>query len=337
MDDSKLAEMKELHRDRNQQSADLYEDFSTHRQMISGIIQQCLNSLPLAREEALPTLTVWGAGNTNDLDLPAVCAHFSMIQLIDLDPVGLQRAAERQDLSDADRAKLRLIGNCDATGLLPELAALAASFHSQTSQSAETSQLAESPQSADPSGATNAAAAQTANFIAQAATARPQILSPEGQQESPSTEILKTDVVVSACLLSQLIDSVFKGLGDGFPYVNEAVLAVRDNHLSMLLDAVESGSIVALITDFVSSDTLPELNTEMPPQEFSELVVTALNGQNFFTGTNPAAIQQRWAALEQDRAGFAGAPGKLKIGVTQPWRWRFGKRSFATIALIGSR
>lgn len=310
MEDSKLKEMVNLHQDRNRQSAQMFEDFSMHREMISGVIQQCLTALPPAssREPEAPakspTLTVWGAGNTNDLDLPAICARFEIVQLIDLDLESLQRASQRADLSDADRAKLRLVGNCDSTGLLPQLASLAESSGDGAN---------------DP----------TATFIADAVKARPRILS------GGETEILKTDVVVSACMLSQLIDSVFKTLGDDFERVNDVVLAVRDNHLRMLLDAVDTGSVVALVTDFVSSDTLPALNNEMSSQEFLDLVVEALNAKNFFTGTNPAALQQRLALLHDDRKGFAGAETeKLKVGLTQPWRWKFGGRSFATIALV---
>jgi len=73
----------------------------------------------------------------------------------------------------------------------------------------------------------------------------------------------------------------------------------------------------------------------MPSQEFLDLVVEALNAKNFFTGTNPAALQQRLVAIHDSGKGFAGAEsGKLKIGTTQPWRWKFGGRSFATIALV---
>ena len=310
MEDSKLKEMVNLHQDRNRQSAQMFEDFSMHREMISGVIQQCLTALPPAssREPEAPakspTLTVWGAGNTNDLDLPAICARFEIVQLIDLDLESLQRASQRADLSDADRAKLRLVGNCDSTGLLPQLASLAESSGDGAN---------------DP----------TATFIADAVTARPRILS------GGETEILKTDVVVSACMLSQLIDSVFKTLGDDFERVNDVVLAVRDNHLRMLLDAVDTGSVVALVTDFVSSDTLPALNNEMSSQEFLDLVVEALNAKNFFTGTNPAALCQRLQALHDDRQGFAGATsGRLRIVTTQPWRWKFGQRSFASIAVV---
>ena len=310
MEDSKLKEMVNLHQDRNRQSAQMFEDFSMHREMISGVIQECLTAVAQVsnREPGepnkLPTLTVWGAGNTNDLDLPAICARFEIVQLIDLDSESLQRASQRNDLSDLDRAKLRLVGNCDSTGLLPQLASLA-----------------------NDSG--DGASDPVAAFIAEAVEARPRIV-PSGE-----TEILKTDVVVSACMLSQLIDSVYKTLGDDFERVNDVVLAVRDNHLRMLLDAVDTGSVVALVTDFVSSDTLPELNNEMPSREFLDMVVKAINAKNFFTGTNPAALQQRLTALHDGRMGFAGAEsGKLKIGTTQPWRWKFGGRSFATIALV---
>lgn len=304
MEDSKLKQIMNLHQDRNRQSAELFDEFSLHRQMISAVIKQCLSTLPKADSEQLPTLTVWGAGNTNDLDLPAICAQFGLVQLIDLDQESLQRAKQRTDLSDIDREKLRLVGNCDATGLLAQLASLA-------------------------EGIKDGSDDLITSFVADAVEARPRVLTDD------KTEILKTDVVVSACLLSQLIDSVFKTLGDDFERVSDVVLAVRDNHLRMLLDAVESGSTVALVTDFVSSDTLPELNKEMPPKEFSDLVVKALNDRNFFTGTNPAAICQRMLVLYNERKGSAGkATEKLKLGTTQPWRWKFGKRSFAAIAMV---
>jgi len=154
----------------------MFEDFSKHREMISGVIQQCLTAWAQVsnREPGqpakLPTLTVWGAGNTNDLDLPAICARFEIVQLVDLDLESLQRAHQRADLSDADRAKLRLVGNCDSTGLLPQLASLA-------------------------KGSEDGANDATAAFIADAVKARPRVLS------GGETEILKTDVVVSACML----------------------------------------------------------------------------------------------------------------------------------------
>ena len=90
MEDSKLKEMVNLHQDRNRQSAQMFEDFSMHREMISGVIQECLTAVAQVsnREPGepnkLPTLTVWGAGNTNDLDLPAICARFEIVQLLSL-------------------------------------------------------------------------------------------------------------------------------------------------------------------------------------------------------------------------------------------------------------
>ncbi len=307
MDDPKLAQIVELHRNHNRNTAPMYDEFSLHREMVSKVIDQCLKTLPPRPGNELPTLTIWGAGNTNDLDLPNLCARFRMIQLIDLDPNSLDRALQRTDLTDDNKRKIRLIGQCDATGMLQLLAELGGG-------------------SADP----QKTAAETARLIALAESARPTTI-----PSQRAAEIAATDVVVSTCLLSQLIDTVFKTLGNDFVEVNSVVLAVRDNHLRMLLDAVATGAVAALVTDFVSSDTLPELQTEMPTEDFYDLVVKALNERNFFTGTNPVSIQQRLQSLFAcQQAGPTKNENRLKLGTTQPWRWSFGERSFATFGLI---
>ena len=305
MEDSTTAGLLNLHQYRNQQSAKMYDDFSQHRQMISGLLNQCLSMVRPGFEGMQPKLTVWGAGNTNDLDLPAICQRFEMVQLADLDQTALDNAMQRSDLSASDRAKIRLAGGWDVTGLFDQLAALA--------------------QSSDQDRAK-----LTDDFIAGALNSPPQ---PAANSTTTSTSIADTDIVISSCILSQLIDSVYKILGDDFPRVNDVVLAMRDNHLQMLLNTVLNGSVAVLATDFVSSDTLEALKTEMPPKEFNEMVISALNQHNFFTGTNPAAIGQRLQGLYQ-QLGPERVSRPLKVGLTQPWCWKFGSRAFAAIAII---
>ncbi|MGB7325964.1 MAG: hypothetical protein WBD31_13900 [Rubripirellula sp.] len=132
------------------------------------------------------------------------------------------------------------------------------------------------------------------------------------------------DVVVSTCLISQLLDTVISGLPPDHPRLAGAMLSVRDGHLNLLSRLTKPGGTLVLITDMVSSDTLPQLNRasriEMPT-----LVRAAVETQNFFTGLNPAVLMHKLSSPENGRATSTAIHG--------PWRWQLGPRLFAVIAI----
>ena len=109
--------------------------------------------------------------------------------------------------------------------------------------------------------------------------------------------------------------------------MNELVLAVRDGHLHKLVNLVQVGGRGLLVTDFVSSDSLPDL-ADVPKRELPRLACRAIVRHNFFTGTNPLALLAwfRQAAM----AGDIDLPQ-----LVGPWRWWVGlARAYLVVAVM---
>ena len=134
------------------------------------------------------------------------------------------------------------------------------------------------------------------------------------------------DVVVSTCLLSQLIESAITELGGEHPRLNECIFAIRHHHLRALLRLARPGGRVILVTDFVSSETLPQL-ASVSADQLPATIRDALENRNFFTGLNPGAIAQSLATEEQ-LAALA-----TNVQISEPWRWNLGTRVFAVAAI----
>lgn len=133
--------------------------------------------------------------------------------------------------------------------------------------------------------------------------------------------LAKHDVVVSTCLLTQMIDSVANAIGPDDPRFVELVLALRDGHLQLLLDLTHSGGTALLITDLVSSSTLPQL-AGVPEEQLESLLARAIADRNFFTGVNPGVLARQFGLLG------GGTPE-----IHRPWRWMMGNRTYAVCAI----
>lgn len=128
------------------------------------------------------------------------------------------------------------------------------------------------------------------------------------------------DVVASTCVVSQLIEGALLVLGQSHPRLLEAVLSVRASHLRLMTQLLPPGGRGVLITDFVSSATLPALQEPAEPIWPSLLDEVTARG-NFFHGLNPPNLL---AAL----AGMAVNPR-----ITGFWRWKQAVRSYAVVAI----
>lgn len=98
------AGLERLQQQNNRESADSRALFSEHRQRIMALV----------RETQVPSqenLMVLGAGNGNDLDLPALCREFRGVQLVDIDAEAIQRAAA--SLNGPEKGNLELFGGVD--------------------------------------------------------------------------------------------------------------------------------------------------------------------------------------------------------------------------------
>ena len=134
-------------------------------------------------------------------------------------------------------------------------------------------------------------------------------------------------VVASTCLLSQLIEGVVVTLGDRHPRFLELMMAIRLQHLKLLMDLAAPGGVVVLVTDVVSSVTCPQL-LQVAEAGLPRVVSEAINARNFFTGVNPVVLHSLFSR-EPSLSSRA-----LSAEITRPWLWDLGPRQYAVCAVV---
>ena len=194
-----------------------------------------------------PTITVIGAGNCQDIDLPALAASFTEIRLIDIDAVAVNAAVSQ--LAADVTSRIRIFAPFDFAAPLMSLSVF--DRHDTAQRSAFLNAV---------------------------------------ESSSLQNEIPVSDVVVSTCLLSQLIDSASQIASPVSPVFLPLIQAVRRGHLVRLLSLTHAAGRALLITDVVSSDTVPELARTLPA-ELPKLMFRCLQSGNFFSGLHPAVVQ----------------------------------------------
>lgn len=235
---------------------------------------------------AAARLCVLGAGNCNDLDLARLTETFFEVHLSDLDAAAVEAGVARQAPARSDRISVH--GGLDITGVWDRLAAW------------------------------------TPDRPASDADVDALLVE---WDKSPRLNLPGPfDLVASVGLLSQLIEAVVVTMGEQHPRFEEVIVALRRNHLRRIIDLTAVGGYGLLITDFVSSDTLPELPV-LADESLSAVLMQALHGGNFFHGVNPFAIE---AACRNDPAL---SPHIGTRQVLQPWRWNIGSRVYAVTGL----
>lgn len=150
------------------------------------------------------------------------------------------------------------------------------------------------------------------------------------EQFKPALAAAGYSIVASVCLLSQLVESITQTLGANHPRFLDVLTCIRRAHLRQLIELAVPGGTVILITDVVSSLTVPTLvsasDTELPT-----LVGRAIAARNFFTGVNPFVLKQ---LLETD--GLL-AERLTDVRLSNPWVWDLGPRLYAVCALTAKR
>jgi hypothetical protein len=198
----------------NRESRERAEVFRPHRLQVTEWLRG--GSPPAASR-----LCVLGAGNCNDLDLPALLAAHREVHLVDLDGEAVAWGLARQGLADSPAVRCHV--GVDVTGVLDTV-----------ERWAPTAPVPDAD-------------------LAACATAPPERVGPA--LAGPY------DVAASVCLLSQLIRLVVHTAGEGHPRFLEALRAIRAGHLRLLAHLVAPGGRGVLITDFVSSDTFSPLGS----------------------------------------------------------------------------
>lgn len=135
------------------------------------------------------------------------------------------------------------------------------------------------------------------------------------------------DVVASTAVLSAIIDQKRREIPADDAHHLPHVLGARDRHLRLLVDLVAPGGTAILVTDIVSSDTVPEL-LDGHARPGLRLVRRLVGDGNFFTGCNPYVLA----------AAFAGDQRVRCVSVTRPWVWHIGStRGYLVIAVVATR
>jgi hypothetical protein len=134
------------------------------------------------------------------------------------------------------------------------------------------------------------------------------------------------DVVVSTCVLSQILSAMTYLVTDKHTQFLPLIQAVRRGHLVRMLQLLKSGGRGILISDLVSSETTPEL-TSTNEASLPKLLAQALATGNFFSGLHPGVMLQDLGTAP-GIAAFVDSPI-----MTAPWRWQMGPRTYAVYAI----
>jgi hypothetical protein len=196
----------------NAGSRDQWAGFEGHRAKVSAL-------LGVGSKPGPTRLCVLGAGNTNDLDLPALLENHREVHLVDLDVEALEHGSERQGVRDHPR--LFRHGGLDVTAMLDVFARW-------------------SPLEPIPRADLEALVDWPSRRVTLALPG-------------------PFDVVASTCLLSQIVGNAFVALGEHHPQLDDAVGAIRLGHLRLLAELARPGGQVMFISDVVNSDRVPEL------------------------------------------------------------------------------
>jgi hypothetical protein len=123
------------------------------------------------------------------------------------------------------------------------------------------------------------------------------------------------DVVVSDCILSQIISALLQ-LKLTQEQLVSLTLAVRYQHLRTLVDWLKPTGRALFISDVVSSDTLPELTTLLEA-EWLPALQQCLKAGNFITGLNPEMVSNTLQTEPYFRQRG------VHFRFIAPWRWRY--------------
>lgn len=260
--------------------------------------QRTMRLLSLAAQDCsdadVASLSVLGAGNCLDLDLRELSKHFSRINLLDLDFAAVKYGLDAQlPQGDPESASLR------------NSVRLIAPFDLATPLASLTSaQLADSDSIA---GICDALAAPF-----DVAPAEP------------------AHVVVSTCLLSQIIDGLALLSSHDHPPFVSLLQALRRGHFRRMLQMLKPGGQGIFISDLVSSETTPVLQ-EILDSNLPQLLAQCLTSGNFFSGLNPGIVMQEL------QSGIELRDECCDVRIEAPWRWQMGLRVYAVYAVTFRR
>jgi len=222
-------------------------------------------------------ICVLGAGNCNDLDLKWLAEAYAEVHLVDIDRGALERAVVRQGVAGNESVKLH--APIDLTGI----ADLTAGWKGRKVSEAEV----------------NAAIERRPNL------------------ESVNVRLEKFDVVLSPCVLSQLLCGVRDLVGKDHSGWPKLKAALRARHLGDLMGLVACGGRGVLVIDLASTSAIPGLDRARD-EEVDGLMRMSVRDRKCFRGLEPSEIQ----AAMRDEPTLRDNLGQVEI--SRPWIWHLG-------------
>lgn len=220
---------------------------------------------------------VLGAGNCNDLDLKWLTEAYAEVHLVDIDRSAVDRAMQRQGVAQSARVKLH--APVDLTGI----AAVTAGWKGRKVGEAE----------------------------AEAAIQRC------AQLEHLNARLDSFDLVLSPCVLSQLLCGVRDLIGKDHPGWPRLKAALRARHLRDLMGLVARNGRGVLVIDLASTSAIPGLERARE-DDVEGLMRMSVRDGKCFKGLEPAEILP---AMRAENA-LRGVAGESEI--SRPWIWHLG-------------
>jgi hypothetical protein len=269
--------------------------YTTHRQELERLLVPDRPGLRVC---------VLGAGNCNDLDLRWMTEVYREIHLVDIDGDALARAVKFQKVAESPKIKLR--APVDLTGLADRLGTWRKT----------------PPADDDVKACTRLAADAEIKLPETEANA------PGGPAEPGARSSSKQfDVVLSPCVLSQLITPLRDSVGENHRGFMPLLAAIRTRHLRLMLDLLSPGGRAIFACDLLSSGTYPDL-ARVTKDRVADLMGTMLSRGKCFSGLNPAAMAD---TLRRDRRA-------MDVRRAEPWVWHLGlSKSYLVYAITFRR
>jgi len=265
--------------------------YPVHQQQIMKLISGCVAKMP---EHDHTSIAVLGAGNCHDIDLLQLATWFSVIRLVDIDRPALEYGTDlQQNKHSASGCQIPLPLELIAPlDLAAPLASLNPNVKNNPATLVETGDALRAP--------------------------------------FPTLPCATSDVVVSACVLSQINGALLHLMEEKHPQFLMLLQSLRRGHFLRMLQLLKPGGQAIFVSDLVSSESIPAIK-KVTDAELPRLLAHCLSTGNFFSGLNPGVILQdlqtcpEIASLCQD------------IRIQAPWRWEMGPRTYAVFAITFSR
>lgn len=222
-------------------------------------------------------LCILGSGNCFDIDLIPLLDRFSHVALYDIDPGAMEFGVGYQLTPDhPDRHRIQ----CHAIDLCGWTTVPIALLES----------------------------------MEQSAPMWKEILSILAQYSVPLPDSAPFDVVASTCMLSQILIPVMKRTPID-PLQLSIAVHIRRGHLDLMWKLAGNHGALALISDFVATDTAPEL-AYLRSDQLAEKMMQLIRDGNFFSGVNPRVLAAEIAGHPRVKTGMS------RVHVHAPWLWQ---------------